>query len=82
MAADRLWKGTVNIAVRCDVLAVQSAIASFIVFIFYRDSGVNLLAYEIVTCFVLGYLAFLSSTADKPGKLPSVASDANNEPDL
>jgi hypothetical protein len=67
VAANSLWTNTSNQALRADALAIQAAIACFIVFIFYRDSGVNLLAYEIVSSSVLGYLAYLCRTSREIG---------------
>jgi hypothetical protein len=59
MAANRLWRNTSDKSLQSDALAIQAAITCFVVFIFYRDSGVNLLAYEIVIGCILGYLAHL-----------------------
>jgi len=58
-AANRLWRNTSDKSLQSDALAIQAAITCFVVFIFYRDSGVNLLAYEIVIGCILGYLAHL-----------------------
>jgi hypothetical protein len=60
ITANRVWKKGGETWARHDALAVQSALACFLVFILYRDSGVNLLAYEVVVACVLGYLAFLA----------------------
>jgi Ca2+/Na+ antiporter len=65
ISANRIWKRAADAAIRYDALAVQSAIACFIVFIFYRDSGVNLLALEVVIACVLGYLTFLCRFANE-----------------
>jgi hypothetical protein len=67
IAANRVWKTAAEPSVRYEALAVQSAISCFVVYIFYRDSGVNLLAYEVVIACVLGYLAFLCRAAQKLG---------------
>ena len=65
--ASRVWKTAATPWVRQDALAVQAALACFLVFIFYRDSGVNLLAYEVVVACVFGYLAFLGNMAPDAG---------------
>jgi hypothetical protein len=62
MTANQLWKCTTDAAVRSDALAIQAAIAIFCVYVFYRDCGVNLMAFEVVVASVLGYLAYLSKT--------------------
>lgn len=58
-AANRLWKSTRSQVVRADLLAIQSAIASFFLFSLYSDSQVNLLPMELIVATVIGYLAFL-----------------------
>jgi hypothetical protein len=63
VAANKLWAGTSDKSVQSDALGIQAAIACFAIFIFYRDSGVNLLAYEIICSSVLGYLAYLYRTS-------------------
>lgn len=73
VSANRVWKSARAAWARQDALAVQAALACFLVFIFYRDSGVNLLAYEVVVACVLGYLAFLGTvdgTSYAPQPLP------------
>jgi hypothetical protein len=65
MTANRLWKRTTDAAVRSDALAIQAGIAIFVVYIFYRDSGVNLLPFEIVMALILGYLAYLWKIVDE-----------------
>jgi hypothetical protein len=67
VAASRLYRAAGAAWIRQDALAIQAAIACFVVFIFYRDCGVNLLAYEIVVACVLGYLDFLSKAAQAVG---------------
>jgi hypothetical protein len=69
--ANRLWRSTSDPAVRADALAIQAAISIFLIFICYRNSGVNLLGFQIVVGMVLGYLAYLLKTAPM---LPAVAS--------
>lgn len=58
-AASKLWAKVGDSAIRADLLAIQAALAIFIIFTFYRDSAVNLLSFEIVIALVLGYLAWL-----------------------
>jgi len=67
VSANRVWKGGGATWARHDALAIQAALACFLVFVFYRDSGVNLLAYEVVVACVLGYLALLRAAQDAPG---------------
>jgi hypothetical protein len=64
--ANRVWKNARASWAGQDALAVQAALVCFFVFIFYRDSGVNLLAYEVVVACVLGYLAFLTTAGGTP----------------
>jgi hypothetical protein len=59
IAANKLWSQTPDKSLQTEALAIQASIACFVLFIFYRDSGVNLLAYEVVVGGVLGYLAYL-----------------------
>jgi len=57
--AARLWTSVRNASVRADLLGIQAALGIFIVFTVYRDSSVNLIAFEMVIALVLGYLAWL-----------------------
>ncbi len=59
IAANRLWRRTQDVRVRADALAIQAAIAVFVVFLFYSSSTVNLLPFQILIAAVLGYLGFL-----------------------
>ena len=63
VAANRLWRESANETVRADALAIQAAIAVFVLFLFYSSSAVNLLPFQIFTAAVLGYLAFLFRNA-------------------
>lgn len=64
LAANRLWRTATDAATRADALAIQAAIAVFMVFIYQSNSSVNLLQFEIIIAFVLGYLAYLLKTTD------------------
>ena len=66
-SANRVWNKRRGTWAGQDALAVQAALACFLVFIFYRDSGVNLLAYEVVVACVLGYLGFLAAGQETHG---------------
>ena len=57
-------------ATRADLLAIQAALAIFLIFTFYRDSAVNLLSFEIVIALVFGYLAWLVHCHSQAGPLP------------
>jgi hypothetical protein len=59
VAANRLWAAARDAAVRADVLAIQAAIALFMLHVIYRNSLVNLLPFELIVAAILGYLAFL-----------------------
>jgi hypothetical protein len=59
VAANRLWVETKDPATRADVLAIQAAIALFVLHVIYRNSLVNLLPFELIVAAVLGYLGFL-----------------------
>lgn len=58
-AANNLYREAVDADVRANALAIQVAIAMFIVHIVYLDSLVLLPSFQIMMAFVLGYLAFL-----------------------
>lgn len=58
-AANRLWETTTDKLIRADLLAIQAAIAMFLMFIIYSDNQINLITMEIIVVTTLGYLAFL-----------------------
>ncbi len=62
IAANRLWRRSQDVRVRADALAIQAAIAVFVVFMFYSSSTVNLLPFQVLIAAVLGYLGFLCRT--------------------
>lgn len=59
VAANRLWVAAKDSAVRADAVAIQAAIALFMLHVIYRNSLVNLLPFELIVATVLGYLGFL-----------------------
>lgn len=58
-AAVRLRRDSTDHKVRADALAIQAAIALFVLFTIYRNSGVSFMPWEIVQSLVLGYLGYL-----------------------
>jgi hypothetical protein len=40
-------------------MAIQAAVAMFLIYVVYRDALVSFLPFEIVMSAILGYLAFL-----------------------
>ncbi|MES2502735.1 MAG: hypothetical protein V4545_09025 [Pseudomonadota bacterium] len=59
IAAGRLYKATKNPRVRADAIAIQACIAVFAVFIFYDNTLVNILSFELILATVFGYLGYL-----------------------
>lgn len=57
--AGRLHKTSSNPSVRADALAIQACLVVFMVFIFYDNTLVNILSFELIMATVLGYLGFL-----------------------
>ena len=58
-AAVKLYRRAADPFVKADALAIQAAIALFVLFLVYIDSMVNLLSLELIYTTVLGYLAYL-----------------------
>lgn len=58
-AAGRLWQHVTDPLVRADLSAIQSAIAIFTFYLFYRSSLMDNLSFQIVFVSLLGYLAWL-----------------------
>lgn len=76
LAANRLLKSSTDPVLRGDVLAIQSAIAQFALFMLYSDSQVNLISMELIVASVLGYLAFLlreNAAALRTGSPPATS---------
>lgn len=69
-AASKLLATVGDQAARADLLAIQAALAIFLIFTFYRDSAVNLLSFEIVIALVFGYLAWLVQCHRQTGQSP------------
>lgn len=59
VSAGRLHKTSTNPSVRADALSIQACIAVFIVFVFYDNTLVNILSFELIMATVLGYLGYL-----------------------
>ncbi len=55
----KVWQRTSNVIIKADCLAIQVGIAFTMLFIFYSDSQVNLMAHEIIVALLIGYAAFL-----------------------
>ncbi|MEZ0232242.1 MAG: hypothetical protein ACAH12_05340 [Methylophilaceae bacterium] len=58
-SANWLWRTTKDNLQKADSLAIQAALAIFILFIIYNDSMVNLFSFELIMTFILGYLGFM-----------------------
>ncbi len=63
VAAGRLALTARDPAVRADALAIQAAIAVFLLFHYYTNSIVSLLSGELMVAVILGYLGYLVRTA-------------------
>lgn len=59
IAANHLYKNSIDPTVRADALAIQAAIALFGLFIVYRNSPLNFMPWEIIIYMTLGYLSYL-----------------------
>lgn len=57
--ASRLRKDSKDPSVRADALAIQACIVILLVFVFYDNTLVNILSFELVYAAVLGYLGYL-----------------------
>lgn len=58
-AGNRILRQAKDPAIHADVLAIQSALVVFIIYIFYGNSSINLLPFQVIIAVVLGYLAYL-----------------------
>jgi hypothetical protein len=61
-AAGKIYRESNDVAVKADSIAIQAAIALFLLMTFYSQDIVNLISMEIVYSVVLGYLAYLYSS--------------------
>ena len=77
-AAGRLYKAVSVPTVKADALAIQAAIALFLLFMFYSDSIVNLVSMEMVYAVVLGYLGYLLNLHSLIGKSSTGANQINS----
>lgn len=58
-AAGKLSENTKDDRVRADAIAIQAAVALFLLFVIYNDAIVNLVSMELIYAVVLGYLGYL-----------------------
>lgn len=58
-AAGKLRKTSSNADIRADASAIQACIIILVVFTFFDNALVNILAFELIYAFVLGYLGYL-----------------------
>lgn len=58
--ANRMIKFAVDASIRADAAAIQSAIAMFMLYPFYRDSLFNQVSFQLIFTFFLGYLAWMA----------------------
>jgi hypothetical protein len=58
-AAGNLRKVSTSSSVRADSLAIQACLAMLFVFIFYDNTLVNILSFELIFSAILGYLGYL-----------------------
>jgi hypothetical protein len=66
ISAGRLHKVTKNPRVRADTIAIQASIALLAVFLFYDNSLVNMLSFELILATVFGYLGYLVHQQNMP----------------
>lgn len=59
VAGNRVLRSAKDPSVVADVLAIQSAIAIFVLYIVYDSSALHLLPFQVIIAVVLGYLAYL-----------------------
>lgn len=70
--AGRLYKTSLNLAVRADALAIQACICIFLIFVFYGNTLVNYLPFEVISASILGYLGYLvRSQSGRPTEVVS-----------
>jgi len=65
LTAGRLARTAHDPAVRADALAIQAAVAVFLLFHYYTNSIISLLSGELMIAVVLGYLGYLARTAER-----------------
>lgn len=59
IAAGRLNKVSINPSARADAIAIQACIGVLSVFMFYDNTLVNVLSFELILATVIGYLGYL-----------------------
>ncbi|QAU34444.1 hypothetical protein [Janthinobacterium sp. 17J80-10] len=60
--ANQLELKSLDSATRADALAIQAALTIILVFLFYNNSAVNILPYQVLIATLLGYLGYLYRT--------------------
>lgn len=62
ISAGRLWSSVAEPSVRADALAIQTCIIIFAIFLPYESSLTDVLTFQLIMAFVLGYLSCLMRT--------------------
>lgn len=60
--ANQVGRTSLDAATRADALAIQAALAIILVFLFYNNSAVNILPFQVLIATLLGYLGYLYRT--------------------
>lgn len=67
--ANQLIRQSGNAVVRADAVAIQAALALFAFYLFYRNSILELLSFQIIFTILLGYLAWLYRQHTQAGNM-------------
>jgi hypothetical protein len=81
-AAGRLHRSVSDPAVKADAVAIQAAIALFLLSVVYTNSTVNLISMELIYAIVLGYLGYLMNQHGLLGKQSFSASLLKQSSDI
>ena len=60
--ANQVGRKSQDAATRADALSIQAALAIILVFLFYNNSAVNILPFQVLIATLLGYLGYLYRT--------------------
>lgn len=60
--ANQLERKSLDARTRADALAIQAALTIILVFLFYNNSAVNILPFQVLVAALLGYLGYLYRT--------------------
>ncbi|MFA5171868.1 MAG: hypothetical protein WC426_09905 [Sulfuriferula sp.] len=80
LTASKLLKKSTSIEQSADITAIKSTLPIILIFIFYRNSPLETLTFQIIFVMQLGYLAYLARKITYDSQISSIAAQKTKNP--